>query len=443
MTPRPSPRTALLPLISLGLVALFVGGREARAQQSCTTAECHAKIVAGKKVHDATEDCSVCHKSVATPHPQKGKKTFALNEPMPLLCTTCHDEVGKKANVHPPVKDGDCTVCHDPHSSAQPKLLVDGMKELCGTCHDKVVAFPNMHGPVETGDCTACHAPHDSANKKLLLKSGDDVCFGCHAEISALLKKKDVHPALEQGCTSCHNPHGSAHKKLLADAGSDLCFTCHDDIQSKVERSPVGHPPAKEEDGCPTCHSPHASDNDKLLLEPMKETCLGCHDAVITKRMTVLHGPVAEGKCTACHEPHGGQNGKLLVKEFPATAYVPYTDTAFPLCFKCHKRDMVQYPETSFATEFRDGERNLHYVHVHKDDKGRSCKLCHEIHGSPNPKLIADMVPFGKWSLPLKFVKTETGGGCSPGCHKPQYYDRKTPGKKPEAPAKAEPKKAS
>jgi hypothetical protein len=47
--------------------------------------------------------------------------------------------------------------------------------------------------------------------------------------------------------------------------------------------------------------------------------------------------------------------------------------------------------------------------------------------------LIADSVPFGKWSLPLKFVKTETGGSCAPGCHKPQSYDRKNPGKKPAA----------
>jgi len=112
---------------------------------------------------------------------------------------------------------------------------------------------------------------------------------------------------------------------------------------------------------------------------------------------------------------------------------VPYTDNAFSLCFSCHKRDMVQYPETSFATNFRDGERNLHFVHVNNKQKGRSCRLCHNFHGSADPKLIRDSAPFGKWNLPLKFVKTETGGGCSPGCHKPLYYDRKTPGKRPEA----------
>jgi len=63
--------------------------------------------------------------------------------------------------------------------------------------------------------------------------------------------------------------------------------------------------------------------------------------------------------------------------------------------------------------------------------KGRSCKLCHELHGSAKPKMMAVSVPFGTWSLPLKFVKTETGGSCSPGCHETKSYDRKTPVKKP------------
>ncbi len=161
--------------------------------------------------------------------------------------------------------------------------------------------------------------------------------------------------------------------------------------------------------------------------------------------MTVLHGPIKDGTCTACHDPHGAKFANLLAKEFPADAYAPYTDTEYELCFSCHKRDLLQYPDTSFATGFRDGERNLHYLHVNNKAKGRSCRLCHNMHGSANPKLIADAVPFGKWSLPLKFVKTETGGGCSPGCHKPQYYDRQVPGRKPEAPkpAAAKPKPAA
>jgi predicted CXXCH cytochrome family protein len=252
-----------------------------------------------------------------------------------------------------------------------------------------------------------------------------------------VLKKKNVHPALAAGCTACHNPHGSAFPKMLAAEGEQVCFQCHSDIADVVAKAAVAHPAVQM--GCPSCHSPHASDEEKLLLHDVKETCTSCHTDVITKNMKVFHGPNNDGNCARCHTPHGGDHEKLLVKEFPTETYVPYTDTAYPLCFSCHKRDLLEYPETSFATNFRDGERNLHYVHVNNKEKGRSCKLCHSWHGSASPKLIADTVPFGQWSLPLRFVKTDTGGGCSPGCHKPQYYDRKTPGKKPEPTATKKP----
>lgn len=159
--------------------------------------------------------------------------------------------------------------------------------------------------------------------------------------------------------------------------------------------------------------------------------------------MTSFHGPIRDGKCGACHDIHGGGNPKLLVRPFPAGQYVPYTDTEYPLCFGCHKRELLQYAETSFATDFRDGQKNLHFVHVNNKQKGRSCRMCHEFHGAANSKLVAESVPFGKWELPLKFVKTETGGGCSPGCHRPLWYDRKTPGKKPEPAKTAAPPKKS
>jgi hypothetical protein len=54
------------------------------------------------------------------------------------------------------------------------------------------------------------------------------------------------------------------------------------------------------------------------------------------------------------------------------------------------------------------------------------------MHAGELPKLMADKVPFGKWNLPLRSIKTDTGGSCSPGCHKKYNYDRKTPGKEPE-----------
>ena len=184
--------------------------------------------------------------------------------------------------------------------------------------------------------------------------------------------------------------------------------------------------------------TPHASDHRKFLLNREKETCLGCHRNVLAPDATFVHGPIEKGMCSPCHEPHGGQNAGLLLQAFPREAYVSYTGTEYGLCFTCHNRDLMQYPDTSFATNFRDGERNLHYLHVNNPQKGRSCRMCHDLHGSKSELLVAESVPFGKWSLPLKFVKTEHGGGCTPGCHKPFTYDRRGAGRKPEAPKPAE-----
>jgi len=426
----------LVPLLLAGLLAAW---GQAQAQEDCTSAQCHAALLKGKNVHAATDPCSNCHESVAQPHPRAGAKTFKLTAEPPALCATCHEAPGGKSDVHPPVKDGLCTTCHDPHASTEAKLLTAPLKELCETCHSDLAGIKEQHGPFSAGDCTACHAPHESDIKGLLAKPGEELCATCHMDVPDWMKKSEVHPALAAGCTSCHNPHGSAHKKLLAEEGAQLCFQCHDTIAEKVGKGAVVHAAAKDGKACASCHSPHASDTRKLLLQPEKETCLGCHKTVLTADMTLLHGPIAKGMCTACHDPHGAPNAYLLAKEYPAGMYVPYTDTEYALCFSCHNRDLVQYPDTSYATGFRDGDRNLHYLHVNNKQKGRSCTLCHNVHGSAGPKLIAAGVHFGKWNLPIKFVKTETGGGCTPGCHKPYSYDRQSPGRKAEPP-KASPK---
>ncbi len=426
---------------SLSLAALLVGGLllvslPAHAQQTCVTAQCHASLLEAGVVHPATESCDSCHEAVDPNHPQAGKKTFKLTEEPPQLCFECHDPFGSKKDVHEPVKEGMCTTCHDPHSAPRAKLLKEPVGELCGSCHDQPTSFPHLHGPVSAGACTACHTPHESDVKPLLLKAGQDLCFGCHGAVKADLQKKNVHPALEDGCTTCHQPHGSKQTKLLSEKVPELCFECHDDIGDTVKHAASPHAPVTSEKACVTCHSPHATDSAKLLVAAsQKELCLSCHKDVVTAQMTFLHQPVAAGKCTACHDPHGGKYPKLLDKEFPAGDYVAYTDKEFELCFSCHNRDLVRYPDTSFATNFRDGARNLHYLHVNKAEKGRSCILCHNVHGASNPKLIAEGVPFGQWKLPLNFKMTATGGSCAPGCHKPQSYDRAKPVSSAPAPA--------
>jgi predicted CXXCH cytochrome family protein len=402
-------------------------------------------MLKAKVIHPAAETCGDCHQAAATPHPQQGKKTFKLAEGGAALCRMCHSPEAPRKYPHEPVKNGECTSCHDPHESGEAKLLVQPRERLCSACHSDKTNMKYMHGPAAVGDCTGCHMPHGSDNKALLVKSGNDLCFTCHAAIQGDMKKKVVHDAVKDGCTGCHNPHGSSVRKLLSAEGETLCFQCHSEIGGKIGKSKSVHAPVKTEKACASCHAPHASDGEKLLQKSGKDLCIGCHKNVLKKKETVLHGPVREGKCTPCHDPHGSPNARLLVKAFPTELYVPYTDTAYALCFSCHNRDLLRFPDTSFATGFRDGERNLHFLHVNNKDKGRNCKVCHAMHASELPKLVPVKVLFGKWDLPLKFVKTDTGGSCAPGCHRKFVYDRKTPGKasepeKPKEPAKPKPK---
>jgi len=431
-------------------------------KNNCVTAQCHSGMLKTKHIHPAAEPCDTCHQAVSTPHPDKqeaekkqakGKKkakgtdkkkgkNFKLTESVLKLCYQCHAEFGTMKSLHPPVKDGMCTTCHDPHDSAQPKLLARPVKDLCLSCHSAKTNHKYVHLPTAQGDCTSCHNPHQSANARLLVKDGAELCFPCHSDMQDKIKKKVVHHALDAGCTSCHDPHGSASKKFLVAGGAAVCFPCHAEIESKLTASAKSsHAPIKSEQGCASCHSPHASDEPKLLLKAGKNLCLDCHKDLIKKAQTVFHGPVRDG-CTPCHDPHGAPNEKLLIKPYSAEFYVTYNDNEFPLCFSCHNRDLLRFPTTSYATGFRDGDKNLHFLHVNRKDRGKRCKACHMVHASENPKLIADRVPFGKWNLPLKFVKTENGGGCSPGCHKPYAYDRKNPAKgAPPAADKAKPKK--
>jgi len=83
--------------------------------------------------------------------------------------------------------------------------------------------------------------------------------------------------------------------------------------------------------------------------------------------------------------------------------------------------------KTTGLTGFRNGTRNLHFVHVNKADRGRNCRACHESHASAQPLHVRDTTPYGNWNMPINFKRTETGGSCASGCHKPYAYDRNTP----------------
>jgi len=248
----------------------------------------------------------------------------------------------------------------------------------------------------------------------------------CHTRMA---DPERIHPG-ELDCQECHAspadeplpPHPAPGQPSFVPQANELCLGCHDDLKLQGYL----HPPVAAGD-CTACHSPHA-ENPALLRQPRQmDLCLSCHPGIVTETMTELHGPIARGDCTACHPPHASPHAGLLLKEFPTEPFVSYDDRKFELCFSCHSRELLLFPDTSFATGFRDGERNLHHLHVNRASRGRNCYMCHAIHGGNRAGLVADTVPFGTWDLPLNYQKSATGGTCTPGCHAPARYDRQKP----------------
>jgi predicted CXXCH cytochrome family protein len=148
---------------------------------------------------------------------------------------------------------------------------------------------------------------------------------------------------------------------------------------------------------------------------------------LLTEPTQNKHGPIREGDCAGCHLAHGSTQQHLLAKPYSSDFYQPFEEEKYELCFSCHDRQLVLLPNTTGLTGFRNGDRNLHFLHVNKPDKGRNCRACHSTHSSTLPMHIRESVPYGSWELPIGFTKTATGGACASACHKEYRYDRENP----------------
>ncbi|MBI5067705.1 MAG: cytochrome C [Deltaproteobacteria bacterium] len=306
------------------------------------------------------------------------------------------------------------------------------------------------HGPYEAGDCSICHVNADPKKPGPLQKTGNELCFSCHDEFQEIMARKYKHVPAVESCLNCHNAHNSKERGLLHTELGAGCKDCHRPIRDIVEKSRVKHGAMTAGKKCANCHNPHGANVEKLLIQLPFDQCVNCHavdDMKDEKGVTltnfkkwlddnkVWHAPVEAKDCSACHRTHGGDNFRLLVAEYPAKFYSPYDLKNYALCYGCHNEKVVSEPETRTLTNFRDGTKNLHYVHVHKSDRGRTCRACHEVHASKQAHHIRDGVPYGPkgWILKINYTKTPTGGSCAKTCHDTKsYVNRGTPA----APAK-------
>ena len=331
------------------------------------------------------------------------------------LCLECHDAFKEKLKnpfVHTPVKTGECTECHDPHSSSHGKLLDEDPNKICSKCHEGIVPknSKSSHKVVMDGNCVKCHDPHASKNKFVLLKAGNELCFDCHKNIgNAVTKAKFKHSPVEKGCVGCHEPHASTKgNHLLKNDLTALCVSCHKTDQPNFSKQHMNYPVAKSD--CSSCHDAHGSNRAGILFDNVhapvaSKTCTQCHeasaspDALKTKKAGFelcrgchstmmndtlnknrIHWPLVDKVgCLNCHEPHASPQKKLLTGDMKT------------LCGKCHIDTMAKQEKLAAKEKQENAAakgRVIKGAMTHNPIQEGNCEACHFSHASDNAFLL-------------------------------------------------------
>ncbi|MGK5083759.1 cytochrome c3 family protein [Bdellovibrionota bacterium FG-1] len=421
----------------------------------------HAEYVAknGKTIAGTGKDCKSCHDGL-------NLKTPALSN---VSCaTSCHSiKSAAPAGTAPasilPVA---------PSAPAAPIAVVDNQ---CSSCHADHQHRPNGHFPAAAGLCKACHDVKpghltDPKGNKVTNKSVADTCLACHGNMQA---HSVIHPALTQdpdSCITCHNPHGSDQIFSLRLNIQDTCLQCHDMMPDKSKSI---HGVIKSDSmSCVNCHFPHSGDNKKMLRGKPRELCLSCHNqevsAVVSNDPRTLpnigqkvndaafihSAAYDDDSCINCHNAHAAKNTRLLKNNYPstyATKYdagspavgtAPARPNSYALCFQCHNPSMLNQNISGAETNFHDDKlvngkvvkKNLHWFHVVDaagsidKDRGKSCFVCHDPHGSEQPfhiKTEWKMNPGAQFSVTVPFTQNPDGGQCAQTCHTVEMRDYK------------------
>jgi predicted CXXCH cytochrome family protein len=327
------------------------------------------------------------------------------------------------------------------------KLKKGARAKLCVECHDsfqETLKRRYLHTPLSKGDCTGCHDPHTSNNEMMLAADSGVLCYECHDDMGKP-DARSVHEVFAEGkCALCHDPHASDNKMILVRAGSALCFECHDALGSRIAKNEFAHDPVEE--NCLECHTPHVSENNPRLLRASEPgLCIECHEVNKSTFKRLHHNyPVQTARCTSCHDPHGSSNESILFDNVHdpvdggdchechnrATSSDPLglKDPGYELCEGCHYEEineMFLQPRVHWALLDKDGCINCHAPHgsaydalikapmisvcanCHSDTVARQaraktqhppvadgeCAECHAPHGSDSLFILNDSSP--------------------------------------------------
>ncbi len=195
-------------------------------------------------------------------------------------------------------------------------------------------------------------------------KVGDEMCLVCHDTYTSV--KRTPHASVE--CEACHGA-GSLH--VEAGGGMDLsfknkdfswvkdqCQDCHRQAPHLSNFSRSAH--ARAMVSCTSCHQAHPEQaRAGMLTQAQKDLCASCHQASVAQFRKPFHHPVMEGAmtCSSCHTPHSeGQRRVAFGTEIE--------------CASCHT------------------DKKGPFVFEHASLEVNGCEICHQPHGSVNPKML-------------------------------------------------------
>jgi predicted CXXCH cytochrome family protein len=243
-------------------------------------------------------------------------KARSAGEVFPLAaddsCLDCHDDLLQQQFKHAAIDDrASCTLCHplaDPtqHTPIRPGKNVAA---LCLECHEAFAGKGSMHGPVLAGECSACHNPHSTAEAKLLRQAQPTLCWSCHdkeVEDSQKIKLPATKPLFEDkeailhppfadgGCKDCHLPHASEQPRLLNAAYPGGFYQSYNEAAYEL---------------CLNCHAAAAFSAPRTLkATAFRNGNLNLHQRHVNKD---------KGRsCRTCHTAHGGYQSRLVTPGF-------------------------------------------------------------------------------------------------------------------------------
>lgn len=200
---------------------------EPSALKSETCLACHPSKKEGKFVHSAIAmGCEKCHRASS----EDGKTTITPVATDGELCAMCHE--AKRAPVlHVPYREGQCLICHEPHTSNFPRQVRAETNLLCLSCHGVNQPDVEVNQEVKTvslpGGQTLALDDYRQAVKIGLDRSGTHG----HPVMGHPITGEDPRKkGATLSCLSCHVPHSSTLPDLMpADVKNDfeLCTHCH------------------------------------------------------------------------------------------------------------------------------------------------------------------------------------------------------------------------